>query len=100
MTADNASPNDTMVRVMQCRLRGTSFKGPQTCVQCFAHVLNLVAKTLLVQFDSNMKNKFTKLAVVEDESSEDDDEDWGDIRDDENKGDHPNPKAHQGVDDV
>lgn len=100
VTADNASPNDTMVRVMQRRLRGTSFKGPRTRVRCFAHVLNLVAKTLLVQFDSNTKNKPAKSASEENESSEDDDEGWEDVEDDEDEGDRPNPKAHQGVDDA
>ena len=85
---------------MQRKLCGTSFRGPQTRVWCFVHVLNLVAKTLLVQFDSNMKNKPAKPAQVEDESGEDDNEDWEEIEDDEDEGVRPNLKAHQGVDDA
>lgn len=49
LACDNASPNDVMVDILGDHLEG--FEGSLGRVRCFAHVLNLVVKTLLRQFD-------------------------------------------------
>ncbi len=48
-TCDNAAPPDTMVEVLATHI--PSFPGQAHHVQCFAHVVNLVAKSLLKQFE-------------------------------------------------
>lgn len=49
ITCDNASNNDTMVEELMDLLPG--FPGDLYRVRCFAHVLNLVAKSLIKHFD-------------------------------------------------
>lgn len=49
ITCDNASNNDTMVEELKDLLPG--FPGDNYRVRCFAHVLNLVAKSLIKHFD-------------------------------------------------
>lgn len=49
LACDNASPNDAMVNLLGEHLE--AFEGSLGRVRCFAHVLNLVVKTLLRQFD-------------------------------------------------
>ena len=49
MAADNASSNDTMMEELEMEL--PNFSGQATRVRCFLHVTNLVAKTLIKQFD-------------------------------------------------
>ena len=49
VTCDNASNNDTMVDEMARRI--AVFEGTFSRVRCFAHVVNLVVKSLLRQFD-------------------------------------------------
>ncbi len=50
ITCNNATNNDRMVKELaQCI---PSFSGQTSHVHCFAHVVNLVAKSLLKQFDS------------------------------------------------
>ncbi|TFK79442.1 hypothetical protein K466DRAFT_450423, partial [Polyporus arcularius HHB13444] len=49
ITCDNASNNDTMVAEMGVLL--PFFEGQFHRVRCFAHVVNLVAKSMLRQFD-------------------------------------------------
>ncbi|GJF00145.1 hypothetical protein PsYK624_164240 [Phanerochaete sordida] len=53
MTIDNASNNNTMVAVLASRLN--DFPGAPNQVRRFAHIVNLVAKTILHQFDSTQK---------------------------------------------
>jgi len=48
VTCDNASNNDTMVTELDDLVVGFL---TTHCTQCFAHVLNLIAKSLLKQFD-------------------------------------------------
>ncbi len=50
ITCDNATNNDRMVEELAQRI--PSFSGQTSHVRCFAHVINLVAKSLLKQFDS------------------------------------------------
>jgi len=49
VTCDNASNNDTMVDELEILLE--SFPGAANRTRCFTHVLNLVAKSILRQFD-------------------------------------------------
>ncbi|OJT07830.1 hypothetical protein TRAPUB_1276 [Trametes pubescens] len=49
ITCDNASNNDTMVEELKDLLPG--FPGNDYRVRCFAHVLNLVVKSLIKHFD-------------------------------------------------
>ncbi|KAF8546743.1 hypothetical protein OG21DRAFT_1375889, partial [Imleria badia] len=46
---DNASNNDAMVQEMMSLVDG--FAGPSAHTRCFLHIINLVTKTLLCQFD-------------------------------------------------
>ena len=46
---DNASPNDTMIDELSGLLE--SFPGAANRTWCFTHILNLVAKSILKQFD-------------------------------------------------
>ena len=49
MTCDNASNNDTMIDELANLL--PNFPGPANQTRCFLHVLNLVVKSILHQFD-------------------------------------------------
>ena len=49
VTCDNASCNDKMVEELVKRV--TELPGQANCTCCFAHIINLVAKSLLKQFD-------------------------------------------------
>ncbi len=51
ITCDNASNNDTMVTTLGDSESLPSFSGQENRTHCFAHVLNLIAKSLLKQFD-------------------------------------------------
>ncbi|PBK83684.1 hypothetical protein ARMGADRAFT_875608, partial [Armillaria gallica] len=51
ITCNNASNNDTMVMTLSDSESLPSFSGQENCTRCFAHVLNLVTKSLLKQFD-------------------------------------------------
>lgn len=50
---DNASNNDAMVKALS--KLDNSFLGAASHVRCFAHIINLVAKTVLYQFDTTRK---------------------------------------------
>lgn len=54
VTCDNASNNDTMIEELEDQLTGFS---AVNCTHCFAHILNLVAKSLLKQFDVKTDKK-------------------------------------------
>ena len=62
VTCDNASNNDTMVSEMEKSL--TEFSEVNR-TRCFAHILNLIAKSLLKQFD--MKQKTEEEDLTDDE---------------------------------
>ncbi|TFK81779.1 hypothetical protein K466DRAFT_452428, partial [Polyporus arcularius HHB13444] len=49
VTCDNATNNDAMVEALMKLLPG--FPGEVNRVRCFTHILNLVAKSLIRQFD-------------------------------------------------
>src|SRR6266481_3801997 len=49
LTCDNASRNNKMVEELAMRV--TEFPGQANHTCCFAHIINLVAKSLLKQFD-------------------------------------------------
>ncbi|TDL13591.1 hypothetical protein BD410DRAFT_698087, partial [Rickenella mellea] len=49
ITCDNASPNDKMVSVLADTI--TAFPGSANRTRCFAHILNLVAKSIIKLFD-------------------------------------------------
>lgn len=49
VTCDNASNNDTMIDELEILLE--SFPGAANRTRCFTHILNLVAKSILRQFD-------------------------------------------------
>ncbi|TDL16424.1 hypothetical protein BD410DRAFT_702142, partial [Rickenella mellea] len=49
ITCDNASPNDTMTSKLAEIL--DTFPGAANRTRCFAHILNLVAKSIIRQFD-------------------------------------------------
>lgn len=55
ITVDNASNNDKMIAELAERI--PSFPGSTNQVRCFAHILNLVAKTLIRQFDSGKNTR-------------------------------------------
>ncbi|KAI0739256.1 hypothetical protein C8Q80DRAFT_1112226, partial [Daedaleopsis nitida] len=50
ITCNNASNNNTMIDSLAVRL--PDHDGQQGRVQCFLHILNLVAKSLLQQFNT------------------------------------------------
>lgn len=49
ITCDNASPNDTMIDELALIL--DDFPGAANRTRCFTHILNLVAKSVMKQFD-------------------------------------------------
>ncbi|KAJ7668057.1 hypothetical protein B0H17DRAFT_838104, partial [Mycena rosella] len=49
ITCDNASSNNTMARVLEGLL--PSFDADKDRTRCFAHIINLVAKSMLRIFD-------------------------------------------------
>jgi hypothetical protein len=63
VTADNASNNDKMIEHLAVII--DTFPGAPNQTQCFAHILNLVAKTVFHQFEGPKKEKVAKeLAAV------------------------------------
>ena len=50
VTCDNASNNDAMIEELADLL--DDFPGPANQTRCFTHVLNLVVKSIIRQFDS------------------------------------------------
>jgi hypothetical protein len=50
ITCDNASANDAMIESLADLL--PDFPGAANCTCCFTHILNLVAKCIMKQFDS------------------------------------------------
>jgi hypothetical protein len=49
ITCDNAESNSTMIRELQWML--LNFPGPANRARCFTHILNLVVKSIMQQFD-------------------------------------------------
>jgi hypothetical protein len=65
VTCDNASNNETMSTELAHKLTKIS---PVNRTNCFAHILNLVAKSLLKQFDVKQDDK-TKDDLTDDEQT-------------------------------
>jgi hypothetical protein len=55
ITCDNASNNDTMIEELTNLL--DDFPGPPNQMWCFTHILNLVVKSIICQFDSPKSKK-------------------------------------------
>lgn len=55
ITVDNASNNNSMVAALATAI--PTFPGSPNHVRCFAHIINLVAKTLIRQFDTTKNTK-------------------------------------------
>jgi len=72
-TCDNASANDAMVDHLAELI--DTFPGAPNRTRCFAHILNLVAKCIMRQFDDPKKKKksaFDELNALADELESDD----------------------------
>jgi lipoate-protein ligase A len=63
VTCDNASNNDTMIESLEQRIEGWAGRASRT--RCFAHVVNLVAKSLLKLFDTSTKKSQKATEEVE-----------------------------------
>jgi len=97
MTCDNTSNNDAMINDLMRRV--AIFGGEASHMHCFLHVVNLVAKSMICQFDVKKKDADAALAasereherkkLVEDWGSDDSDDDKvdGELNGMENKGD-------------
>ena len=57
------SPNDTMIVELMDLIH--NFPGEANCTRCFAHIINLVAKSLLRQFDIPNKKADSALDEAE-----------------------------------
>ncbi|OBZ79481.1 putative AC9 transposase [Grifola frondosa] len=68
VAADNASANDTMIDELSKLI--DTFPGETNCVRCFLHVVNLIAKTLIRQFDVPKKDQNAILTEDERELQE------------------------------
>ncbi len=79
VTCDNASNNDTMIAKMGSEL--TYFKGEQSRCRCFAHVINLVVKSILQPFEKSGKGTDAELGQPDEEpiegADEEEDDDYG-----------------------
>jgi hypothetical protein len=90
ITCDNASNNDTMIEELANLL--DDFPGPANQTRCFTHVLNLVVKSIIRQFDApkskkdrNLKEATNELLTFADNLDFEDEELTG--RDDEEEED-------------
>ena len=63
MTCDNAASNNVMVEELYVKL--STFGGAASHTRCFLHVINLLAKSLIHQFDVNKRDADAALAVGE-----------------------------------
>ncbi len=70
VTCDNATSNDDMVDELEIML--PSFKGQHDRTRCFAHIINLVAKSLLKMFDPPKKTRGNEEAEDDTERDADD----------------------------
>lgn len=74
VTCDNASNNDAMIRELSVKV--PAFGGSATHTRCFLHTVNLVAKSLIREF--NVKKKDADRALAD--SREYDDEVGAELR--------------------
>ncbi|KNF01236.1 hypothetical protein PSTG_05593 [Puccinia striiformis f. sp. tritici PST-78] len=67
IVTDNASNNKKMIEDIR-RFKWPRFKGVTHWVQCFAHILNLIAQVIMRPFRSHKKNKTNRPLLDEDEN--------------------------------
>lgn len=77
VTCDNASNNDKMIEHLATLIE--TFPGAANQTRCFTHILNLVAKSVLRQFEAPkakgvIDDAAKELAAIFDELEEEDDE--------------------------
>lgn len=72
VTCDNASANDVMIQEMEYMI--ASFRGSRTRSRCFCHIINLVAKMVLRQFEPPKRKKKKDTHQHEDEEGSPPDE--------------------------
>ncbi|KAJ3574247.1 hypothetical protein NP233_g1903 [Leucocoprinus birnbaumii] len=82
LACDNASANKTMTDKLVRHLPG--FRGEKSRVRCFLHIINLVAKVILRQFECRKSSLGSSTEAVEDEGDEEVEEE-GDGAEDEIK---------------
>ena len=68
ITCDNASCNDKMVEELAMCV--TEFPGQANRTHCFAHIINLVAKSLLKQFDLPENKAGSAVSATQEELQE------------------------------
>src|SRR6266481_8716404 len=68
LTCDNASCNDKMVEELAMCV--TEFPGQANHTHCFAHIINLVAKSLLKQFDLPENKEGSTVSAAQEELQE------------------------------
>lgn len=68
VTCDNASNNDTMTDALADLL--PAFQGQYARTRCFLHILNLVAKSILRQFDVQEVDESDLESIVDDDVRE------------------------------
>jgi len=95
MVCDNASANDKMTTKLAQTL--PTFMGEESHIQCFLHIVNLIAKAIICQFDASKGR-------LETEEDEEDDEDVDKIDNgggdnDDNDDDDDNDNNDDGNDD-
>ena len=109
VTADNASNNDKMIERLAELI--DNFPGSANQTRCFTHILNLVAKSVLRQFEApkakgvdSINDAIKELAAVSDELKDEGDEVAVDEQADEdgdNEGDNDNddglPEEREGM---
>ena len=65
IVCDNATSNDAMVNRLAHLL--PEFEGHEDCTRCFAHVINLVTKSLLKMFDAPGQTDDVEVEAAEEE---------------------------------
>lgn len=68
VTCNNTSNNDQMIERMADLIPG--FGGQMTRVRCFAHILNFIAKSLILQFDVPSESEAKEAAIDKEELRE------------------------------
>ena len=96
MTCDNTTNNDVMIEELE--ILTPEFAGFASHTQCFLHIVNLVAKALLRQFDAKkttvkrdnelaaLADELAKEEVIVDEIDDDDNHDNDDNKKVDNEG--------------
>lgn len=80
ITCDNASNNDTMIAALEVEI--PSFRGEQSQCRCFAHIINLIVKSILGLFE-HQKGGQDRIGVVAMMDDGDGAEDTGEVTDEE-----------------